>query len=221
MRVELPSRPLRSDIVLLIIALIATGLGVERAPAETPAATTPQVTTLIVFASHRMPEDEWAALFATLRTGAANAAHEYPVLRGGLEILRGDKIEKGLRVEIPIVVSLHGDCTLRPRPLYVQAGRLGWVLRFNGHIEPSIHVECSGLVNMLAPIALAMTVKRRNTVMAEAMTRVILHEWIHIATQSASHAARGVEKPAFGVRDLLADDDEIRPRRARRLDATR
>jgi hypothetical protein len=46
--------------------------------------------------------------------------------------------------------------------------------------------------------------------MAEAMARVIMHEWIHIATQSARHGHRGVSKSIFSVRDLLVDDDDVR-----------
>lgn len=210
MRVEVPRRPLRPEIVLLIVALIAAWLVTERAIAETLAPATPHTTTLIVFATQSMPEGEWTALFAELRRGAVHVAAEIPALRGALEILRGDKVEKGLQVDKPIAVYLHGDCTLVPRPLYVQAGKLGWVLQFHGRIEPFIHVNCAGLEDMLGPMALAMTANRRNTVMAEAITRVILHEWIHIATQSAGHAAHGVAQPRFSVFDLLADDDELR-----------
>jgi hypothetical protein len=215
MRVELPRRPHRPDIVLLMAALIATWFAVKRALAETPAPTAPHTTSLIVFASHRMPEGEWTALFAALRRGATNEAAETPALRGEFEILRGETLPRGLQLDLPIVVFLHGDCTLLPRPLYIQADTLGWVLRSNGRIEPFIHVNCTGLVNMLGPMSQAMSPNRRYMVMAEAMTRVILHEWIHIATQSPSHTKQGVEKRQFGVRDLLADDDVQRYRAAR------
>jgi len=42
------------------------------------------------------------------------------------------------------------------------------------------------------------------------MARVILHEWVHVATQSAGHAAHGVAKSNFGIADLLAEDEEVR-----------
>jgi hypothetical protein len=198
----------------MIVALIATWFTVERALAESPAPTTAHTTSLIVFANRRMPEAEWTDLFTALRRDAANEAAENPALRGAFEILRGDTLPRGLHLDVPIVVFLHGDCTLLPQPLYIQADTLGWVLRFNGHIEPFIHVNCTGLVNMLGPMARSMSPNRRNMVMAEAMTRVILHEWIHIATQSPSHTKQGVEKRQFNVRDLLADDAQ-RPRAAR------
>jgi hypothetical protein len=39
---------------------------------------------------------------------------------------------------------------------------------------------------------------------AVAIARVILHEWIHIATQSPGHAPDGLGKAAFRPRDLVA-----------------
>jgi hypothetical protein len=209
MRVEHSSRPLRPDFILLMIALIATGSAVERAVAETRAAPKPHTTTLIVFAKHEMPEGEWAALLGSIRRDTAEMAKETPAVRGPVEVLRGDAVEKGLHVDEPIPVYLHGDCRLFPRPRYIQAGRLGWVMRVHGHIEPFIHVDCTQLVDMLGPIALEMTMNRRNTVMGEAITRVVLHEWIHIATQNPKHAEEGVEKPAFSVTDLLADEAAV------------
>jgi hypothetical protein len=49
---------------------------------------------------------------------------------------------------------------------------------------------------------------QRNAMMAGAIARVILHEWIHIATQSPKHGTRGVSKPQFGVDDLMAGDSQ-------------
>ena len=38
--------------------------------------------------------------------------------------------------------------------------------------------------------------------MAHAVARVILHEWIHIATQNSGHSSYGLTKARFGVDDL-------------------
>jgi hypothetical protein len=62
---------------------------------------------------------------------------------------------------------------------------------------------------MLGPMALGMNQSRRDTVMAEAIARVIVHEWIHIATQSAGHAKSGVMQSQFELADLLAYDEQI------------
>lgn len=217
MRVEFSRRPHGPDATLLMVALFAAVFGVARAFAETPAAaeldTTmagPHTTTMIIFAAHSLPEGEWAALMDSLRRGAASAAEETPELRGGFEVLRGEMIPRGLHVDVPISVYLGGDCRLVPQPFTIAQGTLGWVMRVHGRIEPFVHVDCTRLAQMLSPMAVSMTQNRRNTVMGEAITRVILHEWIHIATQNPKHAARGVEKSGFGVMDLLADDAKWR-----------
>src|SRR5579863_8997671 len=95
---------------------------------------------------------------------------------------------------------------------------LGWVWRVRGRIEPFIHVDCTQIAQELGPVALGMDRNRRDTVMGEAMARVILHEWIHVATQNPKHARDGVAKARFDLVDLLAYDEEVRrnPRILRR-----
>jgi hypothetical protein len=56
---------------------------------------------------------------------------------------------------------------------------------------------------MLAPHALGYNRDERNRMMAVAIARVILHEWMHIATQSSHHSEHGLTKAHFGVADLL------------------
>jgi hypothetical protein len=89
-------------------------------------------------------------------------------------------------------------------------GALGWVYRVHGQIAPFIHVDCEEITQILGPLALMLTTSRRDQIMAEAIARVVLHEWVHIATQSAAHARDGVAKSSFGIPDLLADDREYR-----------
>jgi hypothetical protein len=199
-----------------MVTLIAALFGVARALAETPAAGGPHTTTMIVFAQRSMPEGEWTALMDSLRRSEASTAQEMPELRGGFEVLRGEMIPRGLQVDVPISIYLRGDCRLVPQPFTIAEGALGWVLRVHGRIAPFVYVDCTRLVQMLSPMALSMTQNRRNTVMGEAIARVILHEWIHIATQSSKHASRGVEKSGFGVMDLLADDAEMQQLRTAR-----
>ncbi len=209
MRVELPRRLPRPAKFLLMIALLISSCSKNRAYAQTPARIEPR-TTLVIFAERRMQDSEWTALFDALQKGAQSADKEEPGLKGGLDLVRGDTIVRGLEVDRPISVYLHGDCTLLPMPRYVPLGALGWVRLVHGRIEPFIHVECAQIVQELGPLVLGMNRKRRDAVMGEAMARVIVHEWVHVATQNAGHAAHGVAKSHFGVADLLAEDVEIR-----------
>jgi len=174
-------------------------------------------TTLVIFAEHRMPDEEWADLKTALRNARTKMASETPALTGQMEIVRGDEMKPGLDVASVITVFLRGDCNLAPRPRLVVQGALGWVPRSKGFIEPFVNVNCTRLVDMLGPMALGMNRSRRATVMAEAMARVILHEWVHIATQSAHHTSHGVSQSEFSVRDLLADDTEGRFRQSHRI----
>ncbi len=209
MRVELPRRPLGPGTFLLVMALVAALLSAHIARADTSASKVQRIT-FVVFADQPVREGEWAALFESLHSDLVRAATDSPDLGGDFELIRGDQLSPGLRVERTVSVYLHGSCTLLPFKPYVSAGPLGWVLRVRGQIEPFVHVNCTEITAMLEPFALGMSRDRSNTVMGEAMARVVLHEWIHIATQSTSHAKEGVSKAQFGVADLLADDAEIR-----------
>jgi hypothetical protein len=192
-----------------LISLLSGWLSCERSHAESKALTAPP-TTLVIFADHRMPDEEWTDLFAALRRTQAAVASATPALAGRLEIVRGDQMKPGLNVSTLITVFLRGDCTLVPGPRFVVQGALGWVPRSKSFIEPFVSVNCSRIVDMLGPLALGMDRSRREVVMAEAMARVILHEWVHIATQSAHHGSHGVTQSVFGLQDLLADDVEVR-----------
>jgi hypothetical protein len=192
------------------LSLLLSGwFGCGRSQAESKVPIAPP-TTLVIFADHRMPDEEWTDLSAALRKAQAAIASATPALAGKVEIVRGDQIRPGLQVSAMITVFLRGDCTLVPRPRFMVHGALGWVPRSKGFIEPFVSVDCSRLVDMLGPLALGMDRSRRDIVMAEAMARVILHEWVHIATQSARHGSHGVTQSEFGLRDLLADDAEVR-----------
>jgi hypothetical protein len=166
--------------------------------------------TLVVFAEQHMMDSEWVALFDALKKSARGSADEAPALKGGADLMRGDTIVHGLIVDNPISVYLHGDCRLISMPRYTPPGALGWVRLVRGRIEPFIHVDCEQIAQELGPLVLGMNRNRRDTVMGEAMARVIVHEWVHVATQNAGHAKHGVAKSRFGVADLLAEDVEIR-----------
>jgi hypothetical protein len=195
--------------ITIVLSLLAGWYCCGTALAEAPAPPAMPHTTLVVFADRSMPDEEWTDLFTALRREQAGAVSATPKLAGQVEIVRGDKLKPGLRVDAVITVFLHGSCTLLPRPKLTVQGALGWVPRSKGIIEPFVNVDCTQLVNMLGPYALGMHRDERNAVMAEAIARVILHEWIHIATQSAHHSPHGITQSEFRVRDLVADDSEV------------
>jgi hypothetical protein len=166
--------------------------------------TTSKQTTMVIFADRRMEDRQWNALFDALRRDLAGPAAETRGMADHFQIVRGDTMQPGMDVESPIVVYLHGDCNLAPQPRRTAFGvPLGWVWLVDGRIAPFAHVDCTRIGQVLGPQALGMGADRRNGVMAGAIARVILHEWIHIATQNPGHAERGITKAQFGVADLM------------------
>lgn len=184
--------------------------------------------TLAVFTDRKarpMTDQQWSALVAALGEELASNSPEIQRLKRAafgisaqiansgasvqIDILRGDQISPGLTVENPVTVFLHGDCTIFPHPPRVLfenvlvSGPLGWVMRDHGHIEPFVHVECSPLAQMLATKAYGHDRKYRDQLLATAIARVVLHEWIHIATQSPHHSRDGLAKAQFSPADLV------------------
>jgi hypothetical protein len=160
--------------------------------------------TLIVFSDRPMEDTQWTALLADLKSGVVHGGDATRALDRDAEFLRGDRIELGLRVNFPIVVYLHGECSLAPvERKSTLAGALGWVMRVDGVIEPFVHVDCNRIAQVLTPQAMWMTREQRILVMAEAIARVVLHEWIHVVTQSPVHAETGIFKRQFNAADLV------------------
>jgi hypothetical protein len=182
-------------------------------PESSQAPAQAETTVLAIFSDRPMTDELWPHLAAALREDLASGAPETRVLivpASKTQIVRGDSIVPGLRTDHPISIYLRGDCVLalQPRPVLLfqvsVSGPLGWVQRDHGRIEPFIHVECTRLAQLLASEAYGLDRDGRSRLMAAAIARVILHEWIHIATQSERHAQEGLGKAAFGPRDLVA-----------------
>lgn len=207
-RLALASGPRRSSslcgtllAVLILLALSSQAIHAQAAPALAGQ------TTLVVFSDRPLPEDQWIVLFANLRSGLTSGDPETRPLDSEAQFVRGDRLESGIAVDSAITVFLHGDCSLAPLNHRTAYGvPLGWVRRVHGRIEPFVHVDCSEIGQVLGGQMRWYSKQARSQAMAEAMARVILHEWIHIATQSPHHAGSGVAKAQFGVSDLLDDD---------------
>ena len=207
MRVEFPHRPHRPAVIFLMVGLMLTSCARDKSYAQTPMPGTKA--TLVFFAEHGMRDGEWRALFDALHKELRSDNPENAALAEGAELMRGDMLPSGVEMSQPISVYLHGDCSLVPILKTSVSGALGWVRRVQGRIEPFIHVDCTKIALELGPLSLGMDRNRRDTVMGEAMARVILHEWVHVATQSTQHQKNGVEKAQFDARDLLAEDEEV------------
>jgi hypothetical protein len=194
------------------------------APAQAPhsaSASAPEANTVLaIFSDRPMSNEFWPIIVGALREELASGAPETRFLSGQtadsdpsadapVQILRGDSIAPGLNVDNPITIYLHGDCVVPPRSFSLgqpsSSGALGWVRLNHGHIEHFIHVECTRLGQTLATQTYGLDRDQRNRLMAVAIARVILHEWIHIATQNPGHARDGLAKAVFGPQDLISE----------------
>jgi hypothetical protein len=200
-------------IVPALIALAGFALSLQSARGQdAPVAQTTggTRTTVIVFPHQPMPDDEWAALFEEVQ----RTAHAEKIEGAGdVEFVRGDTMRPGLSVERDMVVYLHGNCNLEPLPRRSgYSERLGWVIRENGgrengRIDPYIHVDCTRIGQVLGAQAQGLDKQARDRMMAGAVARVMVHEWIHVARQSAEHGRNGITKASFGVADLLGEPE--------------
>jgi hypothetical protein len=197
MRVRVPYRLWMPALLMTMGAVAAMGLAQEQTRPHDEARLT-----VVVRAERPLQESEWAALMDALQ-------RSLEAVDGRVDVMRGEDVRAGMEVDRTAVVLLHGDCTLRPGPRVMVSGALGWVPRRHGWIEPFIHVECSRIAQMLAPRAMAMRPAERDTVMAAAVARVVEHEWVHIATQSAMHSERGVMQGRFTVMDLMEEAEAL------------
>jgi hypothetical protein len=164
--------------------------------------------TLIFYAVPGVGPEFWPPFFAELNKGLAQAAPDdhlppsAPMIvagRHGVEQNRGGFI----------VVHLLGRCD-QPRqawqPLPPDAP-LGWVYQYKGQIQPFIFVDCARIARVLDPVTLGMSDPCRVVAMDTAISRVILHEWIHISLQTAAHTAYGIRQPRLSAQDLIGLDN--------------
>ena len=197
-------------LALLLLAHVFPATAQAEAPHSVSASAPTANAVLAIFSDRPMSDELWPIVVSALREELASGAPEtrfFPSTDSAVQILRGDSIAPGLNADNPITIYLHGDCVVLPslslgRPSSSEA--LGWVRLNHGHIEHFIHVECTRLAQTLASQTHGLDRDQRDKLMARAVARVILHEWIHIATQNPGHARDGLAKATFGPRDLIA-----------------
>jgi hypothetical protein len=197
--------PLVSAFCLLIAGAPILGAfpAGENPPAPAARAPAPHMT-LVFMAQHRMPEKLWGALFTALRANLPQLTAEIPDVDASPVLIRADALAHGDMPQEEITVYLRGDCEASPEAESFPGGvRLGWVIKAGKQIEPVIHVECTPIAQEISSRTEWMNRQQRDTAMADAMARVILHEWAHVAMQSAAHGRRGLTKAQFAVNDLL------------------
>ena len=172
-------------------------------PAAGQISTQPNMHTAIVFYADRDVQGVlWPALFDAFHRELAQEGREYP-LPPDVQLLRASSLTPGQEFARVIEVRLIGRCDVIQqayRP--IQRGPLGWVLRVSGEIQPFVYVDCARVAQFLNPMTLGMNGEQRRNAMTQAISRIALHEWIHIDQQSADHESHGIRKAELSRDDL-------------------
>jgi hypothetical protein len=181
-------------------------LAVSVSPRVVAAQSSNEAETAVVFyADAKVEAAIWPSLAEVFRSEAAEESREYP-LPALFEPMLASSLGTGAEYADIIEVRLIGRCDIAEqayRPL--APGPLGWVVRASGEIQPFIYVDCVRLAQYLGPAALGMNEGQRRTAMARAISRIVIHEWIHIDTQSVRHEGRGIRQAELSDQDLIHD----------------
>ena len=197
--------------MVLLAAPMAGAQGRDNGTTAQAAAPAGPRMVLLVYSEHGMPRDAWTALFEALRRNLPEAAAKVPAEDANPEFVRGSDSASGDAAGEAITVFLRGDCVAPFRRMPFPGGeRLGWVSRVDGVVLPIIHVECTQIGEEISGRTQDMNQQDRTAAMSEAIARVILHEWVHVATQSDRHASEGITKATFSANDLLCGDPQRR-----------
>lgn len=167
--------------------------------------------TLVFYASPEVSSHLWPPLFSAIREdladedfGAAGRAFDH-----NPRLMRSDDLFSGEEFSGVVEVKLLGRCDV-PQQAYrpLQPGPLGWVLKVKGRIQPYIYIDCARMAQTLNSTTLGMSSGERLHAMSQAIAHVLVHEWIHIATQNAGHTAHGITEAQLTVKTLISDPDQ-------------
>jgi hypothetical protein len=211
MRVALPHlQPRTLAFVLCVFPFAPPVLGAQPTDNGPPArarAAPEQRPVLLVYSEHGLSEESWAALFAALRANLPEAAAKVPASEANPQFLRGDDPANGNLAGEVITVQLRGDCRPSVQHVPFPGGEsLGWVSKVGKIVVPIIHVECTQIGEQISGRTQWMNRNERTAAMSEAIARVTLHEWVHVAAQSAAHGSDGITKAIFSTDDLLCSN---------------
>jgi hypothetical protein len=160
--------------------------------------------TLVFYADKQVSDTLWQPLFSAIEDDLAK--ENYAVADRKPLLLRGSEVQPGEEFGKVIEVKLLGRCDV-PQQAYrpLKPGPLGWVLRVHGEIQPYIYVDCTRIAQVLDPTTLGMSSQQRSRAMSQAISHVLVHEWIHITTQNSGHTDHGISEAQFTPATLVAE----------------
>jgi len=186
----------------ILLTLLPASAAVLPSQAEEPG------TTIVFYAQPKVSEDLWPVLFQVLRADLAGGQGELPNrfdLDKQATFLRGTDDLRGVVFSRIISVKLLGRCDVLPQTGHPSRGPLGWVPLVSGTIQPFISIDCTRIAEVLRPAAAGLSKQDRQYMMDQAIAHVLIHEWNHIATQSARHSSHGISQAYLSLNDLIGE----------------
>jgi hypothetical protein len=188
---------------MVLLSLAALGVS-GAARAESPKEA------LVFYADKQVSSELWAPLFAAVKEdlAAEDLGSAGELLDRNPRLLRGTELVPGEEFNRVVQIKLLGRCDVVQqayRPL--KPGPLGWVLRVQGEIQPYVYVDCTRMAQVLNPTTLGMSNAQRTQAMTQAIAHVLVHEWIHIVTQNAGHAAHGISQAELTPHALVTEPE--------------
>jgi hypothetical protein len=159
--------------------------------------------TLVFYADKQVSDALWQPLFSAIQEDLTRENFGLP--DPAPRLVRSNEIYPGEEFGRVIEVRLLGRCDV-PQQAYrpLKSGPLGWVLRVHGEIQPFIYIDCTRMAQVLNPTTLGMSRDQRSRAMSQAISHVLVHEWIHIATQNSGHAEHGISEAQLTPSTLVA-----------------
>jgi hypothetical protein len=199
---RLPHRQAGGAILGILLTLLPASAAVLPSQAEEPG------TTFVFYAQQKVSEDLWPVLFEVLRSDLAGGEDEFSnrfVLDKQVTFVRGTDDLRGVVFSRIISVKLLGRCDVLPQTEHKPKGPLGWVPLVSGTIQPFISIDCTRIAEVLRPAATGLSNQDREYMMDQAIAHVLIHEWNHIATQSARHTSHGISQAYLSLKDLIGE----------------
>jgi hypothetical protein len=117
--------------------------------------------------------------------------------------LMADEVHLG-KVDDLVIVSLKG-CSVVPvgLPRLGKVSRLGWVVRVDGEMLSTIHVDCTEVGAHVSSALVWAQQGFSKTMMGRALARVLVHELLHYLTGSVEHSGSRLFREQVDAQTLV------------------
>jgi hypothetical protein len=111
-----------------------------------------------------------------------------------------------------VVVRFQGNCQIALLPrVYDELGPLAFSYSAAGSVQPFSEVDCDKVSASVRSALWGDDFAKADVLLGRALGRVLVHELVHMLTQSGRHARQGVEQPALSGKQLVGASLKLTP----------